>query len=48
MAVIGKSVSQWVKMAWNRMAAKSHEAHLLVPVSTSWCASITGAFIGAY
>ena len=48
MAVIGKSFSQWIKMAWNLIVAKSHETKLRAPVSTSWCASITGAFIGAY
>jgi hypothetical protein len=39
---------QWIKMAWNLIVAKSHETKLRAPVSTSWCASITGAFIGAY
>ena len=48
LTVLGKPASQWIKGTWNRIVAKCRDAHLSVSVSTTWIASFTGAFVGAY
>lgn len=48
LTVAGKPASQWIKGAWNVMAARNRAPHLLVRVPTSWVAALAGAFIGAY
>jgi hypothetical protein len=48
LTVLGKPASQWIKTAWNRIAAKCRDAELTVPVPTTRVASFTGASIGAY
>lgn len=45
---LGNPASQWIKAAWNRIAAKCCNANLTVAVRTTWLASCTGAAFGAY
>ena len=45
---VGKPTSEWVKAEWNRIAVKCGDANLTVATETTWVASFTGAFIGAY
>ncbi len=45
---LGKPTSQWIKAIWNRISAKCRDADLTVFVPTTWVASFTGAFAGAY
>jgi hypothetical protein len=47
LTVLGKPASQWIKLVWNRLAAKCRDADLTVSIPTTWLASFTGAFIGA-
>ena len=47
-AILGKPVSQWIKWMWNRVAPKCGDIDLSVVVPTTWTASLSGAFIGAY
>jgi hypothetical protein len=46
MAVFGKPASQRLKAAWNRTVPDGSRFRVVVP--TSWTASLTGAFFGAY
>ncbi len=47
--LLGKPVSQWIKILWNHAVSKSSAINLLsVSVPTTWFASFMGAFIGAY
>lgn len=46
--IVGKPVSEYVKKTWNRIAAHCPDVDLTVPGPTTWLASFTGAFIGAY
>jgi hypothetical protein len=48
LAVIGKPAARLVKSIWNRVASHGTDADLSVPVHTSWAASASGAFVGAY
>jgi|GEM_PF-330353 len=48
LTVLGKPTSQWIKGAWNRIAAQCRDADLTVVVPTTWIASFSGAFIGAF
>lgn len=48
LTVLGKPTSQWIKAMWNRIAAKCRDADLMVPIPTTWLASLTGALVGAY
>jgi hypothetical protein len=48
LTVLGKPASQWVKTAWNCIAAKCHYAILTVSTPTTWTASFSGAMIGTY
>ena len=48
LTVLGKPASQWIKAVWNRIAAKCRDADLTVSIPTTWVASFTGAFVGAY
>jgi hypothetical protein len=48
LTILGKPASQWIKAAWNRVAAGCRQADLTVSTHTSWLASCTGAFFGAY
>jgi hypothetical protein len=48
LTVFGKPASQWIKTAWNRIAAGCGDADLTVPSQTTWTAAFVGASIGAY
>jgi hypothetical protein len=48
LTVLGKPASQWIKAAWNHIAAKCRDADLTVSNPTTWGASFTGASVGAY
>lgn len=48
LAMIGKPVSQWIKRTWNRIAPPCGHLDLTVTVPTTWTASFSGAFTGAY
>jgi len=48
LTVLGKPTSQWIKAMWNRIAAKCRDADLMVPIPTTWLASLTGVLVGTY
>ena len=48
LTVLGKPASQWIKAAWNHFAKRRHALNFTVSIPTTWVASFTGAFIGAY
>ena len=48
LAILGKPISQWMKMVWNKIASQCCESDLSVSVETTWMASIAGAMVGAY
>lgn len=48
LTVIGKPVSQWIKVVWNGIAARGRDVDLTVSVPTTWLASFTGASVGVY
>jgi hypothetical protein len=45
---IGKPLSQWLKLFWNRIAANCRDANVSVSVPTTWSAAFIASFIGAY
>ena len=47
-AVIGKPLSQIIKLLWNQIADQRSNASLRVSTHTTWTASILGAFTGAW
>lgn len=46
--IIGKPASEYVKKTWNWIARHCADVGLTVPGPTTWLASFTGAFFGAY
>lgn len=48
LAIVGKPISQGIKLIWNRVAPNNSDADFSVAVPTTWTASFSGAFIGSY
>jgi hypothetical protein len=48
LAAIGKPASQGIKAVWNRIAARCRDRDLTVNAHTTWAASSSAAFIGAF
>lgn len=47
LTLVGKPLSQWIKRAWNLLAARGRLAGWRVGEHTSWEAALSGALVGA-
>jgi len=46
--ILGKPASQWIKALWNCVATRCCGTEITVSVPTTWTASLSAAFLGAY